>query len=41
VKVRTVTTLPEKGAYTLEMVYTDSEGKDSKAITLTHTRRVE
>ena len=39
VKVRTVTSFMDKDAFTLEMVYTDAEGKDSKVITLTHQRK--
>ncbi|MGH8692884.1 MAG: DUF1579 family protein, partial [Burkholderiales bacterium] len=35
-KVRTVTTLRDKDAFTLEMFYADAEGKDAKTITLTH-----
>jgi hypothetical protein len=39
VKVRTVTSLLDQDAFTLEMVYTDADGKDSKVITLTHKRK--
>lgn len=36
-KVRTVTTLPDKDAFTLEMFYT--MGEQTKVITLTHKRK--
>jgi hypothetical protein len=37
--VRTMTTFGNRDAFTLEMLYTDGEGKGSKTITLTHRRK--
>lgn len=39
VQVRTVTTLRDADAFTLELIYADDEGKDAQTITLTHKRK--
>ncbi len=38
-KVRTVTTILDKDTFTLELNYADFEGKEAKAVTLTHKRK--
>lgn len=38
-KVRSVTTIQDKDAFKLEMIYLDGEGKEAKTITLTHKRK--
>ena len=38
-KVRTVTTIIDKDTFTLELQYADFEGKEAKAVTLTHKRK--
>jgi uncharacterized protein YndB with AHSA1/START domain len=40
VTVRTVTTFRDKNTFTLQMIYTDNDGKESKTVTLTHKRKV-
>jgi hypothetical protein len=39
VKVRTVTTFVDNDTFVLEMIYTDTDGKDFKTVTLTHKRK--
>jgi uncharacterized protein DUF1579 len=39
VKLRTVTTLADSDHYTLEWYFTDSEGKEEKTVTLSHSRK--
>jgi hypothetical protein len=39
VEVRTVTTMLPDDTFTLAMTYADQSGRDSKTVTLTHTRR--
>lgn len=39
VKVRTVTTFVDNDTFILEMIYTDTDGKDVKTVTLTHKRK--
>jgi hypothetical protein len=38
-KVRTVTTIIDKDTFTLELNYADFEGKETKAVMLTHKRK--
>lgn len=39
VNVRTVTTVTDTTAFTVQMIYTDNDGNDSKIVTLAHKRR--
>lgn len=39
VRVRTVTTFVDPDTFVLEMIYTDTDGKDLKTVTLTHNRK--